>query len=257
MAALVTSKILNVSVSLDILDALENSPTDRSGSRSPAVKLDLPSNRVFKCIDPDAADPTSESTSLRRRVTYKLTNPSQCLRQALILLSILSGPLTRENPVAGLSEHGPWLLDSLHALCNAQIQRDPAIEVTIVPLIKIALPFACRNVARGNTRSIIQGKACIVLSFLIAELATRPTELLGDSEASKAARCSLCQSILCLTKTSISDRAISRLVSAHVVGNCEYLSSQVPELRPGSDFAVRPLSLRKIDKNFDVNEFRL
>ena len=175
---------------------------------------------------------------MRRRVTYKLTNPFQCLRQAFILLSILSGPLVRETRLAGFSEHGPWLLDSLHALCNAQVQWNPPIEVAIVPLVQIAMLFAHRDTSRGNTESILQGKACIVLSFLIAELATRPAELLGDSEASRDARSCLCRSIICLTKTSVSNRAISRLVSAHVVGHCDYLSSEIPELGPGTDFAV-------------------
>ena len=238
--------------SLDILHALQKK-ADTPTSQNSAINLELPSHQVFKRVDPDTSGSKSPSTSSRRRITYKLTNPSHCLRQVLILLSILSGPLAREATAAGLSEHAPWLLDSLYALCNAQVQWDPPIEVAIVPLIQIALSFACRNVANGNTKSIIQGKACIVLSFLIAELATRPAELLGGGDAPKVARTSLCQSIICLTKTSISNKAISRLVAAHVVGHCEYLSVQVPELGPGTDFAVRPPVLTKL-REVDINK---
>lgn len=141
--------------------------------------------------------------------------------------------------MTSLADHGPWLLDSLHALCNAQIRWDPPIDVAIVPLIRIALSLASRRITNGSTRSIIHTKACIVLSFLLAELATRPAELLGGGETSKEARNSLCLSVLNLTKVSILNRPIGRLVSAHLVGHCEYLSLQVSELGAGTDFAVR------------------
>ncbi|CAI4211035.1 unnamed protein product [Parascedosporium putredinis] len=188
LAAIAPSLILYLrEIVKDILDTL-NKCAGGPSARNTSVSIELPSQRVFKHVDPDTSESESPSASLRRRVTYKLTNPFQCLRQAFILLSILSGPLVRETRLAGFSEHGPWLLDSLHALCNAQVQWNPPIEVAIVPLVQIAMLFAHRDTSRGNTESILQGKACIVLSFLIAELATRPAELLGDSEASKDAR---------------------------------------------------------------------
>lgn len=216
----------------DILNGLQTSSVS-SGRQGAVINLELPSERVFKYLDPEES-----SSSLRRRVTYKLSNPSQCLQQASTLLSVLAEPLDCETPMASLAEHGPWLLDSLHALCNAQTRWDPPIDVAIVPLIRIALSLASRRITNGSTRSIIHTKACIVLSFLLTELATKPAELLGDSEAAKSCRDSLCESIVSLAKVSISNRPVGRLVSAHVVGHCEYLSLQVSELGTGTDFAV-------------------
>lgn len=232
MAPFTSVDIKTNAAAADILHGLQTS-SGGSGRQGPVINLELPPERVFKCLDPEES-----SSSLRRRVTYKLSNPSQCLKQASTLLSVLAEPLDCDTPMTSLSEHGPWLLDSLHALCNAQARWDPPIDVAIVPLIRITLSLASRRITNGSTRSIIHAKACIVLSFLLTELATKPAELLGDGEAAKSARDSLCESIIGLTKVSLSNRPVGRLVSAHVVGHCEYLSLQVSELGTGTDFAV-------------------
>ena len=216
----------------DILDGLQASPV-RAGGKGAAINLELPSDRVFEHLDPDQSP-----SSLKRRVTYKLSNPSHCLRQAYTLLFILAEPLDCDTPVGGLAEYGPWLLDSLHALCNTQARWNPPIDVAIIPLIRIVLSLASRRITNGSTRSIVHTKACVVLSSLLTELAARPAELVGDEESNQSARGSLCQSIVALIKVSLSNRPIGRFVSAHVVGHCEYLSHQVAELGAGTEFAV-------------------
>lgn len=167
-----------------------------------------------------------------------MNHPSQCLQQAYALLSILAEPLNRDTPVRGLAEHGPWLLDSIHALCNVQARWDPPIDVSIVPLIRIILSLASRKITNGSARSTAHTKACVVLSYLLTELTARPAELQGEGELSRSARSSLCHSILALVKASLSNRPIGRFVSAHVVGHCEYLSLQAAQLGAGTDFAV-------------------
>jgi hypothetical protein len=217
----------------DLLDSLRTASVSNS-HRGSTINLELPSERVFKHLEP-----RESSTSLWRRVTYRLNSPAQCLRQAGTLLSVLAELLEYDAPMASLADHGPWLLDSLHVLCDAQLRWDPPIEVAIVPLIRIALSLASRKIPNSGTRSVIYTKSCIVLSYLLTGLSTRPAELMGDGEVNKAARESFCQSIIGLTKVSISNRAIGRLVSAHLVGHCEYLLLQVSELGSGTDFAVR------------------
>src|SRR5687767_5165035 len=120
---------------IDILEAL-------CGQQGRTLSVDLPSERVFNHLD-DPND-TPESTS-RRRVTYKLNDPSQCLRQASTLLSILAELLHVPSGPTAFTEHAAWLFDSIHALCNTQTRWDPPIEVSIIPLMKIALAFAKGN----------------------------------------------------------------------------------------------------------------
>lgn len=217
----------------DIIDGLQNPPAS-TARRGSAISLELPSARVFRHLDTDPSP-----SSLRRCVTYKLNHPSQCLQQAYTLLTILAEPLNRDPPVRGLAEHGPWLLDSIHALCNVQARWNTTIGVSIVPLIRIILSLISRRVTNGSSRSTAHTKACLILSYLLTELAGRPAELQGEEDSSRSACRSLCHSIIALAKVSLLNRPIGRFVSAHVVGHCEYLSLQVAQLGAGTDFSVR------------------
>ena len=215
---------------VDILDALLGS-SSRVTDRSLSVSLDLPTDKTLSAV-------CSKQTPSRRRVTYRLESSSHALGQARTILSVLVNCFINEPPDLATAELGPWLLDSIHSLCTTQDRLKASVESEVAPLITMALNLALHSSPGTGTNALMYQKACVCLSFLLPQLAGRPSEVLGSNVRSEQARATLCNAMLALTRASIDHRPISRLVSAQVVPGCESLALLAEDLGSQTDFSV-------------------
>jgi serine/threonine-protein kinase ATR len=170
--------------------------------------------------------------------TYLLLGVKTAVQHISSLLRILAFPIitTSEIPFfrTEITEHIPWILDSLMALRTVQGCWQIIVPSTVAILIEQTSNLL--TVGLKNDNSVVQSKAYTILTLLSADLAQRPNEIMGTDEKSTQLRHAYCMALLQLVDAALMDRAFGRLATAKIVGELEFLSTQHHVLDKDGDF---------------------
>lgn len=156
--------------------------------------------------------------------SYCVDGIENAIRHASSLISILHTAVvprkSYHRQVISVTEHLPWLADSLESLNEEQKRWKDHYNHTPVPLLKLALDLTG---SLSGVDEVISYKLDSIVVLLSADVAGHPTELIGQGQNARTAIRTLALALVHLAEAGVKKRPVSKLISSQLLKPLERL----------------------------------
>ncbi|KAK3693605.1 hypothetical protein B0T22DRAFT_401698 [Podospora appendiculata] len=189
--------------------------------RDPPIEIELPSKDFFlKTLAFDAPP---------KGCSFVVKTLEQAVRHAIGLLAIIKYAVLQNNGSRLSPNFGhvtTWLLDVLQPLASVQSAWPMPPDVSLTPIIQIALHIATTQGSSHMTDAILCQKANSVLVAVCCEAFEQSQQLLSQDQNGEALRKVTCTALIHLANEVITHRPISRLVISRLLSPAQRLVSE-------------------------------
>ncbi|KAK3335428.1 hypothetical protein B0T19DRAFT_489276 [Cercophora scortea] len=189
--------------------------------RNAPIEIELPSKDFF--LKTLAFDTPPQGCS------FVVTTLEQAVRHAIGLLAIIKNAVLPHNGSQISPTFGhvtTWLLDVLQPLASVQSAWPMPPDVSLTPIVRIALHTAATQGSLSMTDAILCQKANSVLVAVCTEVFEQSQQLISQEKSGESLRDVTCAALIHLAKEAIAHRPISRLVIWRLLTPAQTLVSE-------------------------------
>lgn len=200
------------------------------------IDLELPEDKVLGLVSLG-----SDAIKGAHACSYSITCIEHLIRQAAclinILLTIAVSQMSPGRQILCLTEHIPWLVDSLEELNEEQKRWRHHCQYSPFIFLKLALNLAGSQ--SSPLHDLVSQKLYTIVVLMTADLAEQSEELTGTKQNAKSAINTLALSLAHLAGAMIRKRPIAKIVAAKLLKPLEHISVESGISDDTGDLAVR------------------